>query len=29
VTDDGTFAGVASNGPLDEGGVPVVWRLMT
>ncbi|MBE8522854.1 hypothetical protein ILP97_36110 [Amycolatopsis sp. H6(2020)] len=29
VTDDGTFVGVASNGPLDEGGVPVVWRLMT
>ncbi|MDQ7803824.1 hypothetical protein Q5425_08770 [Amycolatopsis sp. A133] len=27
VTDDGTFAGIASNGPLDEGGVPVVWRL--
>ncbi|WP_242545890.1 hypothetical protein [Amycolatopsis sp. MtRt-6] len=27
VTDDGTFAGVASNRPLDEGGVPVVWRL--
>ncbi|SEB33750.1 hypothetical protein SAMN04489727_0831 [Amycolatopsis tolypomycina] len=27
VTDNGTFAGIASNGPLDEGGVPVVWRL--
>jgi hypothetical protein len=27
VTDDGTFAGIASNRPLDEGGVPVVWRL--
>ncbi|MGV9362981.1 hypothetical protein [Amycolatopsis sp. NPDC003731] len=27
VTDDGTFAGVASNGPLDEGGVPVIWRF--
>jgi hypothetical protein len=27
VSDDGTFAGSASNGPLDEGGVPVIWRL--
>lgn len=27
VTDDGTFAGTASNRPLDEGGVPVVWRF--
>ncbi|WP_372672066.1 hypothetical protein [Amycolatopsis kentuckyensis] len=27
VSDDGTFAGTASNGPLDEGGVPVVWRF--
>jgi hypothetical protein len=27
VSDDGTFAGWASNGPLDEGGVPVIWRL--
>jgi len=27
VSDDGTFLGIASNGPLDEGGVPVIWRL--
>ncbi|MEC3982751.1 hypothetical protein [Amycolatopsis sp. H20-H5] len=26
VGDDGTIVGVTSNGPLDEGGVPVVWR---
>ncbi|WP_233226014.1 hypothetical protein [Amycolatopsis sp. CA-126428] len=26
-SDDGTFAGWASNGPLDEGGVPVIWRF--
>ncbi|MEV7091471.1 hypothetical protein AB0M80_01390 [Amycolatopsis sp. NPDC051045] len=27
VSDDGTFVGCASNGPLDEGGVPVIWRF--
>jgi hypothetical protein len=27
VSDDGTFVGGASNGPLDEGGVPVIWRF--
>ncbi|MFJ7210180.1 hypothetical protein [Amycolatopsis sp. NPDC098790] len=27
VSDDGTFAGTASDRPLDEGGLPVVWRL--
>lgn len=27
VTDDGVFTGWASNGPLDEGGVPVIWRF--
>ncbi|MEV6441581.1 hypothetical protein [Amycolatopsis sp. NPDC051716] len=27
VSDDGTFAGWASNGSLDEGGVPVIWRF--
>ncbi|MEV6829751.1 hypothetical protein [Amycolatopsis sp. NPDC051102] len=27
VADDGVFTGWASNGPLDEGGVPVIWRF--
>ncbi|EOD67388.1 hypothetical protein [Amycolatopsis vancoresmycina] len=27
VTDDGVFTGWASNGPIDEGGVPVIWRF--
>ncbi|GHG17289.1 MULTISPECIES: hypothetical protein [Amycolatopsis] len=27
VSDDGVLVGSASNGPLDEGGVPVIWRF--
>ncbi|MEU4668786.1 hypothetical protein AB0F91_12630 [Amycolatopsis sp. NPDC023774] len=25
IGDDGTVAGIVSNRPLDEGGVPVIW----
>ena len=25
--DDGTIFGIASNSPIDEGGVPVLWHL--